>query len=118
MDKGTIAAAVPMDVPTTKRVKGITATNKIIKGIERSALTTIATLRLSTGMACTLPGAVKYNKIPKGKPTTAPTDQETSTIMSVSQKESTNKPIIALDIGQLRSEERRVGRESRTRLAG
>src|SRR5690625_4184953 len=96
-----MAAAVPIEVPTIKRVKGITATNKIINGIERKALTTMATLRFNAGIACTPPGAVKYSKIPRGKPTKAPTDQETSTIMRVSQKESTNKPIIALDIGQL-----------------
>ena len=36
---GTIAALVPIDVPTIKRVKGMVAIIKITKGIERPTLT-------------------------------------------------------------------------------
>ena len=37
--KGTQAAVVPIDVPTTIRVNGIIATIKIMKGTERVAFT-------------------------------------------------------------------------------
>ena len=39
MVSGTIAAQVPIDVPTINLVKGITAINRIIKGSERNAFT-------------------------------------------------------------------------------
>ncbi len=42
--KGTIAARVPIDVPTKSRVKGITAIINIINGIERVMLTKAASV--------------------------------------------------------------------------
>ena len=39
MVSGTMAAVVPMEEPTIIRVKGMIATIKIIKGVERVALT-------------------------------------------------------------------------------
>jgi len=39
MTRGTMAAVVPMALPTIKRVKGIMATINIMKGMERTAFT-------------------------------------------------------------------------------
>ena len=39
MVSGTMAAVVPMEEPTIIRVKGMIATIKIMKGVERVALT-------------------------------------------------------------------------------
>ena len=38
--KGTMAAVVPMEEPTISRVRGMMATIRIMKGVERVALTT------------------------------------------------------------------------------
>ena len=43
--KGTIAAVVPIDVPTSILVNGIIATIRIIKGIERNAFTIVPKIR-------------------------------------------------------------------------
>ena len=39
MVRGTMAAVVPMEEPTTRRVKGMMATMRIMKGTDRMALT-------------------------------------------------------------------------------
>ena len=39
MTKGTMVAVEPKDVPTIKRVNGITATKRMMKGTERRKLT-------------------------------------------------------------------------------
>ena len=44
---GTIAAAVPMDVPAIRRVKGMIATSKMMKGVERTAFTSHPNGRLN-----------------------------------------------------------------------
>src|ERR1700722_6997975 len=46
IDRGTIAAAVPIDVPTIMRVSGITATRRMMNGSERKPLTIAPTLPL------------------------------------------------------------------------
>jgi hypothetical protein len=38
---GTIAAAVPIEVPASKRVNGMIATTRMMKGVERVALTSV-----------------------------------------------------------------------------
>ena len=47
--KGTIAAVVPIALPTKNLVNGIIATIKIINGIERIALTIEPTILFNTG---------------------------------------------------------------------
>ena len=47
---GTIAAVVPIEVPATIRVKGMIATSKMMKGVERMAFTTQPIRRLATGI--------------------------------------------------------------------
>ncbi len=51
---GTTAAAVPIDEPTTSRVNGITATSKMMNGVERTALT-ITPITRFTAMFCSTP---------------------------------------------------------------
>ena len=51
---GTTAAAVPIDEPTTSRVNGITATSKMMNGVERTALT-ITPITRFTGRFCSTP---------------------------------------------------------------
>ena len=51
MVSGTEAALMPIDVPTSMRVKGMLATIKMMKGIERPILVIIPNTWLSTGIA-------------------------------------------------------------------
>ena len=44
-DSGTTAAQVPMDEPVIQRVNGMMATSRMMKGVERTALTTVPTTR-------------------------------------------------------------------------
>ena len=44
MVRGTQAAVVPMDVPAMMRVRGMMATMRMIKGIERMMLTMVPSI--------------------------------------------------------------------------
>ncbi len=68
MTKGTIAAGVPMVVPTMKRVKGMIQINRIRKGMERRILVIMFRILLSTGFGVSPPGAVEYSKRASGMP--------------------------------------------------
>jgi hypothetical protein len=65
---GTIAAVVPIDVPTMKRVKGMIATIRMIKGVERAAFTITPKIRLTNKFYFRPPRAVTVRTIPRGTP--------------------------------------------------
>ena len=87
---GTTAAAVPIDEPVSKRVSGMMATSKMMKGVERTALTMPPTTRLTARFCSTPPASVNRKNTPSGIPISAPTTPEIPTITMVSQSESTN----------------------------
>ncbi len=58
MVSGTMAALVPMEVPTSSRVKGMIATIRMMKGTERPTLVTAPSTWLARGWASTWPGRV------------------------------------------------------------
>ena len=90
---GTIAAAVPIDEPTIKRVTGISATNRIINGIERPILTTMPKILFMVVFSNKPFFLLKCNSTPSGIPTAKPMKPEVNTITMVSHKESTNNSI-------------------------
>src|ERR1700679_2355373 len=87
IDKGTIAAAVPIDVPTMRRVKGIKATRRMMNGNERKLFTIAPTTRLSQRSSHRPPGDVPTRTSPSGSPTAKLIAPETPVITSVSQSE-------------------------------
>src|ERR1700689_5062464 len=87
IDSGTIAAAVPIDVPTMMRVSGITATRRMMNGSERKPLTITPTTRLTHLFSHEPPGAVPTRTSPSGRPTAKLIAPETAVITSVSPSE-------------------------------
>src|ERR1700693_5090247 len=87
IDSGTIAAAVPIDVPTMMRVSGITATRRMMNGSERKPLTIAPTTRLTHRFSHEPPGAVPTRTSPSGRPTAKLIAPETAVITSVSPSE-------------------------------
>src|SRR5690606_9166008 len=98
---GTMAAAVPIDVPTKKRVSGIMATSKIMNGVERTAFTSMPTVRFRLSAGSTPLRSVRCSKMPSGTPTSAPTTPDTPTISKVSRNDLMNRSIICCDMIQL-----------------
>src|ERR1700712_5273344 len=98
---GTTAAMVPMDDPTTSRVNGITATSRMINGVERTAFTTPPMTRFTARLRNTPSRSVRYSSTPSGSPKAAPTSPEMPTITSVSQNDWTNISNISLNMGHL-----------------
>ena len=90
MVRGTTAAQVPMEEPVINRVSGIMATSKMMKGVERTALTTQPTELFSGAFSSTPPLSVRRRNTPMGMPISAPITPETPTMITVSQKESMN----------------------------
>ena len=68
MVKGTQAAAVPMDVPATSRVKGMMATMRMMKGTERMMLTMVPKIRLMKRFCRMWPLLVVTKVTPRGMP--------------------------------------------------
>src|SRR5512138_867687 len=91
---GTTAAAVPIEVPTTRRVKGMIATSRMMKGVERPAFTTAPSTRWARGRGRMWPGAVTTSTIPSGTPSRPAMVDDTVTITSVCQNASSNGPSI------------------------
>ena len=77
---GTIAAVVPIALPTRNLVSGIIATIKIMNGIERTALTTEPINLLSGAFSRICPFSVVWSKIPSGTPTADASAIETATM--------------------------------------
>ncbi|WP_021595636.1 hypothetical protein [Actinomadura welshii] len=68
---GTIAAALPMLVPTTIRVNGMIATIRIKNGSERPTLTTTPSTALSGGAGSRPPRSVTTSSTPSSSPKAA-----------------------------------------------
>src|SRR5450830_30083 len=101
MVSGTMAAEVPIEVPTKKRVNGITATNRMMKGVERTALTSRPATRLKSVLGRIPLGSVRCSAAPSGTPRRAPKMPEMPTIISVSPKELIKRSSISDDMVQL-----------------
>src|SRR5690606_2028410 len=100
MVSGTMAAAGPIEVPTTRRVNGITATIRMMKGVERAALTMRPSTRF-TGAFCRMPPvSVRIRMTPSGIPSRAAMPPETATMISVSIRPSNSSAINCDDIVQ------------------
>ena len=84
---GTTAAAVPIEVPTTRRVKGMIATSRMMKGTERSALITVPSTALKAGIGTKDLRSVMKRTTPRGTPRSAPTPPEMATIARVSRSD-------------------------------
>ncbi|MCY1228694.1 hypothetical protein D9M72_410240 [compost metagenome] len=78
--KGTIAALVPIEVPVKSRVKGMIATTRMMKGVERVALTISPTMRLSVGAGKSSPLPLVARKMPIGRPISEPMRPATATM--------------------------------------
>src|SRR5262245_40606277 len=83
IDSGTMAAAVPIEVPTMRRVSGISATRRMMKGSERKALTTAPSPLLTQAFSQIPLGAVPTSTSPSGRPTTKLMAPDTSVITTV-----------------------------------
>src|SRR3546814_16589854 len=89
IDKGTMAAVVPMEVPATSRVKGMSATSRMMKGNERKPFTTAPISRLREGAGTSPPRPVTTSSTPRGRPSSrvarlaAPTMARVSTVESM-----------------------------------
>ena len=66
--QGHAAAAVPMDVPATSRVKGMMATMRMMKGTERMMLTMVPKIRLMKRFCRMWPLLVVTKVTPRGMP--------------------------------------------------
>ncbi|MPM93863.1 hypothetical protein SDC9_141005 [bioreactor metagenome] len=80
MLSGTMAASVPMEVPTKIRVSGIIATIRIIKGVDRAAFTILPKMRLSGTFSKICPLSVVTRTTPRGIPASAAISDDTATI--------------------------------------
>ena len=80
MTSGTIAAVVPIALPTTRRVNGMMATMRMMNGMERTALTTPPTALLSAGASRMPPFFVVCSSTPSGTPRAVAIIIETATI--------------------------------------
>ena len=66
--RGTIAAAVPTVVPTSRRVNGMIAISRIRNGKDRMVFTTLLTTAKVLGQGAMPPGAWMNSQIPMGVP--------------------------------------------------
>jgi len=99
--RGTMAATVPMEEPTIKRVNGMMATNRMMNGVERTAFTMVPIMRLTYGLGMMPLGDVTNRKTPKGIPIAAPSPPLTPTIRMVSRKDSQRRLMMLDDICEL-----------------
>ncbi len=67
---GTIAASRPMVVPVIERVKPISATIRMMNGIERATFTTCPMTLLATTFCRSPPRSVRTSRMPSGRPPT------------------------------------------------
>ena len=87
MVSGTMAAVVPIEVPAISRVNGMIATTRMMKGVERVALTSSAehaVERRRREQFAALPLVAR--KTPSGRPSSVPMPAATATMSSVSQR--------------------------------
>src|SRR5579872_6797036 len=100
-----VVAIVPLtrliEVPTISRVSGTMATTRIMKGVERVALTMRPRMRLATGAANSSPARLVARKMPSGSPSSVPNSPESPTMMSVSSVEAAMSWTISGDIAEM-----------------
>src|ERR1700759_4264656 len=87
MESGTIAAAVPIEVPTIRRVNGIKATRRMMNGNERKPFTIAPITRLTQRFSHKPPGDAPTRMSPSGSPTAKLIEPDTAVITSVSPSE-------------------------------
>ena len=68
MDRGTLAAVAPMEVPAISRVKGRTKKIRIMKGMLRNRFTNQPNTALKRGAAMMPPDLVVVSSTPRGRP--------------------------------------------------
>src|SRR5580658_1471240 len=100
MVSGTMAAAVPMVVPTISLVNGMSATSRMMKGIERKALISAARTRLTAGRGQIPPVSVITSKRPSGKPKSSDKRPDTPTMTAVSPSADANSSKSSIDVSQ------------------
>src|ERR1035441_964830 len=98
MIKGTTAARVPIDVPAINRVSGTMATTRMIKGVDRVALTIRPRMRLAAGAGNSSLARLVARKIPSGSPNSVPNRPDSPTITRVSRVDQTMSWSISGDI--------------------
>ena len=82
--RGTMAAVVPIDLPTTNLVNGISSTSRIRNGSDLVILTIVPTTAFTALFSRSLPFDVEYNTTPSGSPTAYDNSDEKNVMISVS----------------------------------
>src|SRR5690606_4442018 len=100
MDKGTIAAVVPIEVPAISLVTGISATRRMMKGTERKPLTMAPRMRFTQSCSAMPPRPVATSASPRGSPATREIAPDAAVITMVSQRERRKSSIITGDMAQ------------------
>ena len=108
---GTVAAHRPMEVPAMRRVNGMMATTRMMKGVERVALTTRPRMPLSHGAASNSPRRLVARKIPSGKPNRVPRQAATATMARVSPVAWSSRRVISGDTASLHAANRQIAEE-------
>ena len=76
----TAAALVPIELPTSMRVKGMIATTRMMNGTDRVALTTSPSTLLIHGADSSSPRCEVARNSPKGRPSSVPRSAEMATM--------------------------------------
>src|SRR5690606_9261890 len=98
MLSGTIAAFMPIDVPTIARVKGIIQTIRIINGIDRNMFKKKAIVLFNDRLASNCRSHVKNNKIPNDNPSRKLKNPDVNVIAIVSKVPFASNQNVASDI--------------------
>src|SRR5690606_13392963 len=98
MLSGTIAAFIPIDVPTIARVNGIIHTMRIMKGIERKMLTKNAIVLFNGLLASNCRSRVKNKSMPSGSPSRKLKNPAENVMAIVSHMPFANNQNVASDI--------------------
>src|SRR3984957_5660211 len=101
MVRGTTAARVPIEVPTIKRVNGTMATTRMMKGVERVALTMKPRMRLAAGEENNSLARLVARKTPSGSPKRVPSRPERPTIIRVASGDQAINWTISGDIAEM-----------------
>src|SRR5450830_1929667 len=82
-DSGTAAASGPIEVPTMERVNGTRATSKMMKGNERTVLTSQFSTRKAGLLSSDWPGPSRNSSTPNGPPISTAADRPMASIRKV-----------------------------------
>ena len=116
---GTIAAVDPIEVPATSRVNGMMATTRMMKGVDRVALTTMPSTRLTIGAANSSPFRLVARKTPSGRPKAVPISAASPTMYRLSPVAWTIRLMSSGDIAETLRRElilREPGQRARRRV--